>query len=239
MLRHSFIAFLFIAFAGSYSASAHYLWVTIDGATTERGSTKIYFEESPAVGDGHYLDHFASSAKTWVRTVENIKPKELRTNDKRGPDTRWLEAEIPQAAPRGIECYGKFGVYQYGNTDVLLHYYARHLDVSTHEDLHELARAEQLDLDIVPHDDGSEMEITVLWRGKPAGHRLVYIRGPANYRENLKTDETGSARFRIRGPGLYTLRTSVEEAIAGRDEGNDYSLIRHNATLIIALPLEK
>lgn len=220
-------------------ASAHYLWVTIDKQSGEHGTVNIIFEEAPSARDGHYLDHFTGTSKTWFRSVEKIEPKLIRTADIRADKKRWLAAKLPAGAPRGIDCYGKFGVYTYGETKVLLHYYARTLDVSTHEDLHELGRAEHMDLDIVPHDSEDQIELTVLWKGDPAANRTVYIRGPKQFRKNIKTDENGHVRFTTVNPGKYTFRTSVEEATPGREGEEDYALIRHNGTLIMTLPLKK
>ncbi|MFP6676810.1 MAG: hypothetical protein VB878_17130 [Pirellulaceae bacterium] len=147
----------------------------------------IYFEESPSAGDGHYLDHFAKTSKTWFRTTEKIEPTLIQVDDVMKGDKRWLSAKLPASAPRSVDCYGKFGVYAYGDTKVLLYYYARNLDLSTHEDLHELGRAKHMKLDIVPHDLENEVELTVLWKGKPAGNRMVFIRGPKNMRSFATT----------------------------------------------------
>ena len=220
-------------------ASAHYLWVEIDAEADEHGMAVIYFEEAPAPGDGHYLDHFTSSGKIWFRSVEQIEPKRLKPMDIRNGGKRWLAASLPAGAPRSISMYGKFGVYRYGQTDVLLHYYARQLDVQTHEDLHELGRAEHMRLDILPHDSGSEVQLTVLWRGKPAAERMVYIRGPRKFRKNIRTDQYGHVLFSLDKAGKYTFRTSVEEATPGEENGYAYALVRHNATLIVCLPMGK
>lgn len=220
-------------------ASAHYLWVTIDKRGGEHGTANIYFEEAPAARDGHYLDHFTGTSKTWFRSVERIEPQVIKTSDTRADKKRWLAAKLPAGAPRGIDCYGKFGVYAYGETKVLLHYYARVLDVTAHEDLHELGRAEHMDLDIVPHDVEDQLELTVLWKGKPAADRMVFIRGPKNLRKNVKTGDNGRVRFTPADPGRYTFRTSVEEPTPGREGEEDYALIRHNGTLIMTLPLKE
>ncbi|HJN09497.1 MAG TPA: hypothetical protein QF564_12465 [Pirellulaceae bacterium] len=143
------------------------------------------------------------------------------------------------SAAQSVDCYGKFGVYAYGETNVLLHYYARKLDVSTHEDLHELGRAEHMNLDMVPHEHQNEFELTVLWKGEPAENRMVFIRGPKQFRKNIKTDKRGRVRFTPTNAGKYTFRTSVEEATAGREGDQEYALIRHNGTLIMTLPLRK
>lgn len=220
-------------------ASAHYLWVTVNTKCGDNGAADIIFEEAPMAGDGYYLDHFTGTSTTWFRSVEKIQPRVLATSVVVEGQKSWLRAQLPEKAPRSMSCYGKFGVYRYGNTNVLLHYYAKNLDVHTHEDLHELGRAEHMDLDIVPHDRESEVELTVLWRRKPASGRMVYIRGPKKFRKNLKTDNRGTVRFTPANPGEYTFRTSVEENVSGRDGGQDYSRIRHNATLIMTLPLQE
>lgn len=222
----------------SSQASAHYLWVVVEAAKGE-STVNVYFEEAPAARDGEYMDHFAGTSKTWVRTVDKIKPELVETADTREEDKRWLRAPLSATAPLGVECYGKFGVYLYGDTPVLLHYYARWLDVADHDALHELGRAEHMDLDIVPHDHADEMQLTVLWKGEPASNRTVHIRGPERFQQNLTTNERGRVEFTPPAEGRYTFRTSVEEPTPGRDGDDEYELIRHNATLVMRLPVGK
>ena len=199
----------------------------------------IYFEDAASPGDGEYLEPIAKNSKTWIRTVANPKPVLLPVKETSQGKLRWLTAPAPEVAPRSIDCYAKFGVYRYGKTDVLLHYYARVLQVNSHDDLHELSRAKQLDLDIVPHDDKDMMELTILWKGKPAEDRTVLVRGPKNFQENPKTDKRGKVRFPIKDAGTYVFRTHVEEPIAGKEGDKEYSLIRHHATMSMTLPLKK
>lgn len=239
MRKRLLVFFLLNVFGALSHASAHYLWVTVDRQGGEFGSANIYFEEGPAAGDGHYLDHFTNTSKTWFRTTEEIEAQLIETSDVRDEEKRWLRAKLPASAPRSIDCYGKFGVYAYGETKVLLHYYARNLDLETHADLHELGRAEHMTLEIVPHDREDQVELTVLWRGEPASHRTVALRGPEKFRKNLKTDEKGRVRFAPVHAGRYTFRTSVEEATPGREGDEQYDLIRHHGTLIMTLPLRR
>lgn len=221
------------------SASAHYLWVAVDAKTGEHGQANVYFEESPAPGDGFYLDPFVAEGKTWIRTVEEPQPKLVTTKEATRPKKRWLSGALPSGSPRSVESYGKFGVYRYGKTDVLLHYYARYLDVTAHEDLHELSRASHMRLDIVAHDFSDKMRLKVYWGEETVPDRTVYIRGPKGFRKTMKTDENGSVTFKIEGEGRYLFRTNIELDEAGKDGDKDYSLIRHHATLTMNLPLEK
>lgn len=218
---------------------AHYLWVTVDENAGDHGTANIYFEEAPQAGDGHYLDHFTETSQTWIRTVTSPQATPIATDETSEAENRWLSTKLGESAPRSVDCYGKFGVYAYGETNVLLHYYARYLDVDSHEDLHELGRAEQMVLDIVPHDKQDSVELKVVWRDRPAARRLVYIRGPKKFRVNLETNERGIVEFQPTASGRYTFRTSVEEPIGGKEGDDEYSLIRHNGTLVMQLPLKK
>ncbi|MFT5524383.1 MAG: hypothetical protein ACI9HK_002336, partial [Pirellulaceae bacterium] len=208
-------------------ASAHYLWVGIDSRGGDHGIANIYFEEGPAPGDGSYLDPFVAAGKTWIRTVAEPQAKLLDVKEINEVKKRWLQAQLTAEAPRSIDSYGKFGVYRYGQTDVLLHYYARNLNVTTHEDLHELSRSEQLDLDIVPHDHGKDIQLTVLWKGEPAVDRMMYIRGPKGFRKNVKTNDKGQVEFPIENPGQFLFRTFVEVHTPGKDDGKDYAFVLH------------
>jgi hypothetical protein len=221
-------------------ANAHYLWVTIDQKSGEQGTAKIYFEGGPAPGDGSYLDRFFKGEKTWVQ-IPGEKAKQIETSDinQAEQSKRWAATELDQDRPRSVESYFKFGVYQYGQTFVLLHYYAKNLDLSSHEDLHDLARSQNLALDMVPHDNADQVELTVLWQGEPAVDRTVKVRGPKGFQVNMQTDKNGAISFKPEVQGQYTFLTNVEEQKSGTDDGMEYQLIRHQSTLVMVLPLAK
>ena len=67
----------------------------------------------------------------------------------------------------------------------------------------------------------------------------MYVRGPNKLRRNLKTDNEGEVSFKIESKGRYLFRTNVELDEKGQYDGEDYSLIRHHATLVMKLPLKK
>lgn len=219
-------------------AWGHYLWVSAVPAG-DQTTVNVYFEDAAAPGSGEYLVPIAKSGKTWTRTLDAPKPALIQMKETTQAKNRWLTGQIPKSPCFSVDSYAKFGVYRYGKTDVLLHYYARFLQVNSHDDLHELNRAGQLDLDIVPHDHEDKMDLTILWKGKPAVDRIVHVRGPKQFAENPKTDEKGKVRFTIKEPGVYVFRTNVEEATAGKDNDKDYALIRHHATMIMKLPLKE
>ena len=211
---------------------AHYLWVSVDAS--DKGQVgNIYFEESAKPGDGSYLDHFLGKSDVWIRTVENPNPKPIRATEVKQGENRWMRVNVPSASDFSVDAYGKFGVYEYGKTKVLLHYYARHFSVHSHDAMHELGRAEQMNLDLVPHEFGKKLEFTLLWKGKPASDRMVFVRGPKGFRQNVKTDAKGKIQVARPDAGQLTLRSSVEEPTPGEEKGEAYELIRHNITLIM------
>ena len=226
-------------FAIPSSASAHYLWVTINSSDGTHATTNIYFEGSPAPGDGHYLDPFVKTGKTWLRTVEAPQAKQLETKAVTKPGKRWLAAKLPETKRCGVESYGLFGVYAYGQTNVLLHYYARTLEVDTAADLKVLARAEQLDLDIVPQQDNDAIVLKVLWKGEPQAKVPLYIRGPKGFKQNTHTDTEWYGASSDNGGGHLHIPNDAKGKKSGSHNDEDYSEIRRHATLKMRLPIAK
>ena len=92
--------------------------------------------------------------------------------------------------------------------------------------------------DIIPHDHGKNLDLKVVWKGKPAVGRTIFVRGPKGFRKNIKTNESGRSSFEIEGAGSYSFRTSIEIDKEGKDGEDTYQQIRHHATLIMQLPLK-
>lgn len=238
-MHHRSLTFVLIAIAlTTFSAQvdAHYLWVVVDPQSDQKVAN-IYFEELPKAGDGHYLDHFLGSSKVWIRTIEQPSPDPITATEISKDKERWMQAALPKTSEFSVDSYGKFGVYAYGKTKVLLHYYAKNLVVSSHDAVHELGPAEQMDLDLVPHSFGSKLDLTLRWKGHPVGGRMVFVRGPKGFRKNIRTDDKGSIELDSLAPGKYSFRSSVEENVAGTEGDEKYELVRHNITLICQFPL--
>lgn len=239
--RTAVFAVVVMLLLGSYSTAwAHYLWIAVEKDGGPHGTAHIYFEESPRPGDGKYLDPFVKGGTVWLRTAEKPKPVVLKTNVVKKPGKRWLSTQLTASGSRSIDMYGKWGVYRYGKTDVLLHYYSRNIAAANHEDLHELDRARQMSLEMCPHEANGKMEIKVRWKGERVAGRPIYIRGPKGFRKTIKTNDRGTASFQIGSAGRYLFRTFVEEKDkAGTDGGKKYSMVRHNGTLVMNLPLSQ
>lgn len=237
MSRRTFALTLLIVSLLSTPMLAHYLWVTVDNKSGEHGIVNIYFEGGPGAGDGQYLDPFIKRGKTWVRTLKDDKAVEIKVADTTKEDKRWLSAELAKPGPRSVDMFGMWGVYRYGTTDVLLHYYARHIEADDHDDLHVLERAPHLNLDIVPHIEAGTMTLKVLWKGKPAADCTIAVRGPGGFKLSPKTNKFGVVSFKVENDGRYTFRTSVEQQESGTQDGKEFQLKRHHATLVMTLPI--
>jgi uncharacterized GH25 family protein len=234
-----FSGMLILALCSSI-ASAHYLWVVIDDKEGDHGTTKIYFEHSAAAGDGHYLDHFTTGSQTWIRTTKQKEPQPISLKDTKSGEKRWLQAALEEPGPRSVDMHAKFGVYFYGKTPVLLHYYGRRLDVNSVKELNQLARSKQMDFDMVPQWEEGHLTLTVLWKGEPVVDQEVVIFGPNKFLQKPKTDDKGQVRFTAADPGQYRIRSLAEEHDPGTDDdGQKYNLIRHSGSLILDLPLEQ
>lgn len=218
-------------------AAAHYLWV---GVTSENGTetANVYFQEAPLPGPGKYLDPFVENCRAWVRVAGKKDATPLELKETKGDGTRWLSAPLTVEGSRSIESVGTYGVYRYGNTDVLLHYKAKHLDVADTEELNVLGRATELDLDVVPTWKDGKLTVTVLWKGEPAKKRTVKIRGQ-KFHVNVQTDDAGVITFEPPNPGRYRFLTDVDFPREGEHEGKAYTLVRHHSSMSIELPVGK
>lgn len=221
------------------SVSAHYLFLSIDPEDGEHGAMNLYFEEAPAPGDGFYLDPFIQRGQAWLRLsgVEKSEPLKLTEVKVEEKNHRWLTSKLSKSGPRSVESYTKWGVYKYGKTDVLLHYYAKFIDVETPEQLAEVGQSDNLKLDVRPTWEDDKLRLEVMWDGKPAPDTKIYLRGPG-LKGTINTDANGKATLKPEKPGQYSLRAYHREGDkSGTFEDKSYEEVRHHSSLTIILPL--
>jgi hypothetical protein len=221
------------------SASAHYLFLAIDSKAGEHGTMNLYFEEGPRPGDGFYLDPFIQRGQAWLRLAgaekaEPLKLTEVKVEEK---NQRWLSSELPKSGPRAVESYGKWGVYRYGKTDVLLHYYAKYVEVQSAEQLVDVGKSDNLKFDVRPSWQDGTLFLQVVWDGEPAVETTVYFRGPG-LNQTVKTDKAGVASFKPEKPGQYVLRAYLQQSdLSGTFEDKEYQQVRHHSSLTMILPI--
>ncbi|MBM83571.1 MAG: hypothetical protein CMJ78_23675 [Planctomycetaceae bacterium] len=223
------------------SVLAHYVWVTVDDKEGDKGTANIYFEGSASPGKGEHLDPFVKRGKIWIRTpdgeAKNLKAIDFKRKVK-DREQRWLKATLPDSGPRSVDMYGKWGVYAYGKTNVLLHYYGRAIQFGTNDELAKLSRAKHMNFEIAPTVVDGTLQVQVLFKGEPKAKASVRIRGPKGFNKTLTTSEDGIVTLPkdATAKGKYSFYSKTEFKTEGKDDGKDYSIIRHHATLLLTIP---
>ena len=231
MLRFSLLAAVTGSLFFANVASAHYLWVVVDG----KNQANIYFEGGPAPGDGHYLDPVIKRGKTWVRTGGS-KAKLIKTVEVKQPKKRWLRGTVTGDTPRSVDSNFTFGTYNYNKVPTLLHYYARHLTLKKRNELESIAKAPHLEFCIVPRVDGDKIVARVLFKGKPAKKVQLKVYG-GGLKINSKTDDQGELIFEPKKPGMLRLHAYlIFKGKSGEFDGNKYKDVRHHSTLLVRMP---
>ena len=150
-----------LAIAAAASTSyGHFLWVktvTVDGKT----HGLLYFGESPADETYHFPDKLAET-KLWSRAADGkrteVVTKSIETDDRVGHIGPVTNDKAP-----ALETSQQYGIY--GNA--LLVYHAKHLNGMAADTINAAGASKGLKLEIVPHVKGKEVDLTVLWNGKP------------------------------------------------------------------------
>jgi len=220
---------VFAAMVAPGITQAHYMWIT---ATNKDGSrtTDLVFEEWVLPGDGGYLDAIVKRAETTLRQPGN-KPQTFELKEIKQSGKRWMQASGPARLPFALETYVKWGVYRYGKTDTLLHYYAKHVAGNDKS----LLEPGKLAFDISHKVEANKAHLTVTWQGKPLPNAKIYIRGSKDTR-SLVTNKSGNATLVLTRPALYTFRTKViKNDESGEFEGKKYTAVHHNSTLTVHL----
>ena len=231
MVRKQTLGFTLLLAIAASPALAHYPWIKIDQKQVKHGAVLFYFEHGAKPGDGAYLDPFIERGTFWL-TAASGDSAEIALEDTKQEKLRWLQADLPQPSPRCVDLYTKWGVYRYGKTDTLLHYYARNIDARDAEDVAKLAESKNLKLQLQPKVEGGELAVRVVWGGKPLAKQQVNFRSPT-VAKNFTTDEDGVAVMPISRAGNYSLRTKLVEKQAGEFLGKEYAEVHHHSTLLM------
>jgi len=214
-------------------AAAHFVWVDI--VPTEKGPTaQVWFSETPEAGSAELVGKIAKT-KAWVRGIgAESKPLDLAVE--KNEETGSLVAKLEQGAPLSLEADFEYGVFNRGETAMLLHYYAKHLAGRNVADLSAIGRATELPLDIVPSVEGDKLRVAVSWQGKPAVGAEVIVLDAAGEPQKFETNEQGQVEVPAR-PGRQAIRARVVDAKdQGEKAGQAYTQAWHIATLTFELP---
>jgi uncharacterized GH25 family protein len=215
-------------------ARAHFIWLDLAPATGGDAQARLYFSEEPAPGEPHLVAKVAHT-KTWVRDASG-KVRDLKLDKVASNDLAALVAPCATSAPASLEGTCDYGVYSRGPTaGPLLQYYAKRLsgNWSKHP---ELARAERLKLDIVPHRLANSLAVDVLYDGQPvADTEVVFIDASGEHHE-LKTNAQGRAEINVAAGRLAVRAAHIEADRSGERDGKPFKQTWHYCTLVLDLP---
>lgn len=210
-------------------ATAHFVWVEVTGATGDERQAKVYFSETPEPGAAHLVDRLQRTEAWSCDSAGKAAPLSLSAWSDEAADVGGLSAKLPAdgASCAALNCL--YGVFQRGETSLLLNYYARYQrGAASAKCPADLA----LDLSTTESADGAAA--TVTWQGQPLPNAEVTVTAPDDETRELKTDNNGSVNLGKLQAGRYAIRARhVEADKAGELDGKAYTQAWHIATLTL------
>ena len=208
---------------------AHFLWlktVSVEG----RPQAFLFFGESPAEETYHFPDKLAK-IKLWSRTADGnrteVATKGIETDDRVG-----RIGPLTSEKASTLEASQQYGVYG----AALLVYHAKHVTGTAADAINEAGTSKELKLEIVPRVKGKDVQLTVLWNGKPLKETDVSIFVSGKDPEEKKTDSDGQVSFKSETRGLIgALANTMEKDKSGELDKKPYKGIMHYASLTFEL----
>lgn len=215
-------------------AYAHFLWINVVRDTSGQATAQLCFGEEGAPGEAHLVDRLAKVKLLSTKAGE--KPTELKTEKQLTGETGFFGSKLA-SDDVALTSSQEYGLIERGGAAYLLHYYAKNLNATKPESLKTLARAENLRLDVVPSINKDEVELVVLFDGKPApAGSQVLVEVPDVGRDEYATDADGKVKFKVQGGGNYEIRARVKEEKPGERDGKKYAHEMHYSTLVMTMP---
>ena len=217
-------------FALGSTCNAHFLWLkTI--SQNDRQQVFLFFGEN-VVDEAYRMPERIAATKVWLRAADG-KRAELDTKGLESEDRIGLIAPLDNNKPFVLEANQPYGIY--GKS--MLVYYAKHVYGGDAAEFNASGESKELKLDIVPQAKGDELELTVLWQGKPLkGVDLVVSMGDAEPIEKT-TDDDGRATLKLDGKGMVgVLANHMDKEESGKHDGNPYEGVLHYASLTFDWP---
>src|SRR6476469_6493657 len=220
----------FAVTAAAATCNAHFLWVKtvlVDG----KPQGLLYFGESPAQETYHFPEKLGKT-KLWSRAADGkrteIATKSIETDERIGHIGPLSTEKTPV-----IETSQQYGIY--GNA--LLVYHAKHMNGTVADEINAAGTSKDLKLEIVPHVQGQEVQLTVLWNGKPLKDADISIFADGADPKGDKTGDDGSVTFKSQKGGLVgALANTMEKDKFGELDKKPYQGILHYSSLTFDLP---
>jgi uncharacterized GH25 family protein len=215
--------------ACAVTSRAHFLWIK---TITQEGRPHafLFFGEN-ALDEAYHLPDSLADSKAWVRTGD--KRRALPLAEWQGDDRIGLGAPLG-AVPSVLEASEQYGVYG----TALLVYSAKHVHAHSIEEFNAAAASKDLTLDIVPRVNGKQLELTVLWDGKPLADAEVSVAVGDAEAIKKTTDERGRVTLEPEGDGVVSVLASrLDKELKGELNDKKYDHGLHYASLTIDWPV--
>lgn len=223
------ILLLVIGTSAASVCDAHFLWVKsieLDG----HPQALVYFNESPA-DESYKLPAKLAKTKLWSRSAEG-KLAEVAMTAIDTADRVGLTGPLTNAKATVLQTTQQYGIYG----SALLIYHAKHVRGTSPAEVNAAGSSQELQLEIVPTIQGAELELSVLWNGKPLGGADVTLFVGEDDSLEKKTDDNGKATFLLKQRALVgALANTLEKDKAGELDGKAYKGVMHYASLTFDL----
>jgi hypothetical protein len=217
--------------ASAATASAHFLWVK---TITDEGRPHafLFFGEN-ALDEAYHLPESLADSKAWLRTADG-KRRELSLSEWEGEDRIGLGAQLDDG-PCVLEASEQYGVYG----TALLVYSAKHVYAGSTGEFNAAGGSKELALDIVPRVNGSQLELTVLWDGKPLADAEISVAVADAEAIKKTTDENGQVALTPKGAGIVSvLANRMDKTLNGKLNDKPYDHGLHYASLTFNWPVQ-
>ncbi|QDU04461.1 Nickel uptake substrate-specific transmembrane region [Gimesia chilikensis] len=226
---------LAISIANGGRAEAHNLFVLIEPQAEGPDLVDIIFEHFPYPGKGTYNQPHLDRGKTWVQPLGSNEKISLNLKEQTRLGKKFLQAKTDTKGPRAIIHTCKWGVYK-GRLD---YFNGKYLNVSSKEEVADLAKTSELKLDLVPSFDGETVKITVLFNDKPLANTRVTIWAPGSKETNNMTDSNGVITVTKPKSGTWSFSAvHTQKHLSGEFNGESYQGVMHGTTVSLKLPLK-
>lgn len=220
------IVCLVAAFVASTSF-AHFLWVkTIE--QDGKPQAFLFFGENTS-DEAYHMPESLLKTQLWHRGKDG-KRVELKTEHLETDDRVGLVAPVEAISPCVVETTKTYGIYG----KALLTYYAKHISAATTDELNAAGASKDLKLDIIPRIDGKNLQLTVLWDGKPLPQANVAIHAGDDEPTEKETNDKGQVEFPYEADkDIGVLANFIEKDATGKHDGKDYTSVMNYASLTL------
>lgn len=220
-----------ILLSQSSSVFAHFIWLVNDN-----GVIQVYFSESCEPGDAALLEK-VTAAKVWALSKNTRAEQPMKD-----VAITLASGQLSAKSPENVGIVGlshDYGVMTRGDKTFLLKYYAKTYSSPLPGEWKELSNAEKLPLEITPKWTGQELQLKVMWKGRPAKDAEITVGGCGLDQTVVKTDESGIALCKPTTSGQLSVRTKQEEKLEGMFEGKPFASVRSYSTLSLPVVMPK